>query len=92
MNIYVGNLPFSVDDNALRLLFEPYGPVQSATVVMDRETSRPRGFGFVEMGAAEGQAAIKALNGFRLESRELKVNEAQPRESRGPRGGGPNRR
>ncbi|MFQ5748667.1 MAG: RNA recognition motif domain-containing protein [Planctomycetota bacterium] len=87
MNIYVGNLPFSVGDQELRSLFEQYGEVQSASVILDRETGRPRGFGFVEMGDSEGNAAIEALNGHSLEGRDLRVNEAKPRESR-PRGGG----
>lgn len=88
MNIYVGNLPFSVDDDELRDLFAQFGEIQSAKIILDRETGRPRGFGFVEMGDAEGQSAIDALNGFSMQGRELRVNEAQPRENRGPRGGG----
>jgi cold-inducible RNA-binding protein len=88
MNIYVGNLPFSVDDDELRDLFAQFGEIQSAKIIMDRETGRPRGFGFVEMGDGEGQAAIDALNGFEMNGRALRVNEAQPRENRGPRGGG----
>lgn len=82
MNIYVGNLPFSTGDQELRALFKEYGAVQTAKVIMDRETGRPRGFGFVEMGDAEGQAAIKALNGHHFDGRDLKVNEARPREDR----------
>ncbi|RMH03597.1 MAG: RNA-binding protein [Planctomycetota bacterium] len=91
MNIYVGNLPFSVDDDELRNLFAQFGAIQSAKVIMDRDTGRSRGFGFVEMDNAEGQAAIDALNGHNLGGRDLRVNEAQPRENRGPRGGGRNR-
>ncbi|MBC8330106.1 MAG: RNA-binding protein [Planctomycetes bacterium] len=88
MNIYVGNLPFTVDDDELRDLFAQFGDIQSAKIIMDRETGRPRGFGFVEMGDADGQKAIEALNGFSMQGRELRINEAQPREDRGPRGGG----
>ena len=87
MNIYVGNLPYSVDDAELRNLFEPFGAVQSAKVIMDRDTGRSRGIGFVEMDTAAAQAAIQALNGREVGSRALRVNEAQPREDR-PRGGG----
>ena len=88
MKLYVGNLPYSVDDSALRGLFENYGTVHSASVVMDRETGRSRGFGFIEMDSAEAQAAATALNGNAVEGRALVVNEARPREDRGPRGGG----
>ncbi|RMH03057.1 MAG: RNA-binding protein [Planctomycetota bacterium] len=86
MNIYVGNLPFSVGDDELRNLFGAHGNVQSAKVILDRETGRPRGFGFVEMSDSEGRAAVSALNGHNLDGRDLKVNEARPREQRG--GGG----
>jgi RNA recognition motif-containing protein len=93
MNIYVGNLSFNTDDDALREAFEPYGEVSSASVIKDKFSGRSRGFGFVEMPvAAEGQAAIEALNGADLDGRALKVNEARPREARpqsgGSRGGG----
>lgn len=84
MNIYVGNLPYSVRDDELRELFAEYGEVSSAKVIMDRETNRSKGFGFVEMpdnGAA--QAAIDALNGNDSGGRPLRVNEARPRENRG---------
>ncbi|MGB0723056.1 MAG: RNA recognition motif domain-containing protein [Gammaproteobacteria bacterium] len=88
MNIYVGNLPYSVDSDALRDLFAAYGAVDRATVIMDRETNRSKGFGFVEMGnKEEGDAAISALNQSDCDGRKLKVNEARPREDR-PRGGG----
>ena len=86
MNIYVGNLPFSVGEDELRALFAQHGDVQSASIILDRETGRPRGFGFVEMDDAGGRKAIEALNGHVLEGRDLKVNEAKPREARG--GGG----
>ncbi|MBC8329295.1 MAG: RNA-binding protein [Planctomycetes bacterium] len=88
MNIYVGNLPFSVGDDELRNLFEAHGEVQSAKVIMDRETGQPRGFGFVEMPDSAGQAAISALHGHNLDGRDLKVNEAKPREPRSGGGGG----
>lgn len=83
MNIYVGNLNFRTNDDSLRNAFERFGEVSSARVIMDRETNRSRGFGFVEMpNNAEGQAAIDALNGADLEGRALKVNEARPKEQR----------
>jgi RNA recognition motif-containing protein len=93
MNIYVGNLPFSVDSEQLRSWFEEYGAVERATVVTDRFTGRSRGFGFVEMpNAEEAQRAIEALNGSQYEGRTLVVNIArerseQPRRSAPPRGG-----
>ncbi|MGE4299487.1 MAG: RNA recognition motif domain-containing protein [Desulfovibrionaceae bacterium] len=80
-NIYVGNLAWATSDEDLRSMFASYGEVISARVIMDRETGRSRGFGFVEMedGASE---AIQALNGSNIGGRTLKVNEAQPREKR----------
>ena len=85
--LYVGNLSFDVDSSELQRMFEPYGTVQSAQVVTDRETGRSRGFGFVEMGTdQEAQAAIEALAGRQAGGRTLVVNEAKPREDRG--GGG----
>ena len=87
--LYVGNLSFDVDSSELQRMFEPFGTVQSAQVVTDRETGRSRGFGFVEMGSdQEAQAAIDALNGQQMGSRALTVNEAKPREARGGPGGG----
>ena len=87
MNIYVGNLSFDVGDDDLRTEFEEFGTVESATVVKDRFTGKSRGFGFVEMNEqTEGQAAIEGLNGKDVKGRELRVNEARPREER--RGGG----
>ncbi len=91
MKIYVGNMPFSMTEDQLRGLFEAYGKVDSVNVVMNRETGRSRGFGFVEMGNAdEARKAIDALNSQDCEGRPLNVNEARPREDRGPRrnGGG----
>ena len=87
--LYVGNLTYGVTDTALSQLFEPHGSVQSAQVIMDRDTGRSKGFGFVEMGSeAEAQAAIQALNGKEVEGRALTVNEAKPREDRGGGRGG----
>ncbi len=86
-NVYVGNLAFSVTSDSLRELFEQYGAVSSASVVMDRDTGRSRGFGFVEMDSG-GEEAIEALNGKDWEGRTLTVNEARPRNDRGGGGGG----
>ena len=82
-NIYVGNLPFSVTEASLRAMFEEHGSVQSANLIMDRDTGRPRGFGFVEMDDdSQAQAAMDALDGTELDGRALKVNEAKEREKR----------
>jgi hypothetical protein len=86
--LYVGNLAYSVRDESLQSAFGQYGTVTSAKVMMDRETGRSKGFGFVEMGSdAEAQAAINGMNGQPLEGRPVVVNEARPREDR-PGGGG----
>ncbi len=87
--IYVGNLPFSATQDEVREVFEEYGSVNEVNLVTDRETGRPRGFGFVEM-ADDGDAdnAIEALDNFNMGGRNLKVNEARPREPRGGGGGG----
>ena len=83
--LYVGNLSYGVTDSELEQLFGAYGTVQSAQVIMDRDTGRSKGFGFVEMGSdQEAQAAIAALNGHEIEGRPLTVNEARPK----PEGGG----
>jgi cold-inducible RNA-binding protein len=88
MNIYVGNLPFSLTDGELEDLFVEFGSVSRARHMTDRETGRPRGFGFVEMeNREEGETAIEKLNGLEIDGRALKVNEARPREER-PRSGG----
>ncbi len=89
MKLYVGNLAFTTTEQELKALFEPYG-VTSASLVMDRETGRPRGFGFVELDNEQGAAAIAGLNGKNIGGRDLTVNEAKPRESRtaGSGGGG----
>jgi RNA recognition motif-containing protein len=80
--IYVGNLPYSVTDSTLESNFAEFGSVSSAKVMMDRETGRSKGFGFVEMASAEvAQAAIKALNGMSVDGRSITVNLARPRES-----------
>ena len=86
--LYVGNLTYGVTDSTLLQMFEPHGTVQSAQVIMDRDTGRSKGFGFVEMGSdQEAQAAIQALNGKEVDGRSLTVNEAKPRTEGGGRGG-----
>jgi RNA recognition motif-containing protein len=82
--IYVGNLPFSADETAVRDLFSQHGTVDSVSLINDRETGRPRGFGFVEMPSADAARAIQSLNGQDMGGRPLKVNEAQDK----PKGGG----
>ena len=77
MKVYVGNLPWSVTNQDLQDLFTPFGAVESAQVVTDRDTGRSRGFGFVEMAGAYAAEAIASLNGSEIESRALRVNEAQ---------------
>jgi RNA recognition motif-containing protein len=85
--LYVGNLTYGVTDSDLQQMFEAHGTVHSAQVIMDRDTGRSKGFGFVEMGSdQEAQAAIQAMNGKEVDGRALTVNEAKPREDRG--GGG----
>src|ERR1700758_520829 len=87
--LYVGNLGYGVTDSDLAKMFEAHGTVESAQVIMDRDTGRSKGFGFVEMKSdQEAQAAIAALNGQQSGGRSLTVNEAKPREDRGGRGGG----
>ncbi len=90
MNIYVGNLSFEVTEDDLRAAFEAFGAVETASVVMDKFSGRSRGFGFIEMSTSdEAQAAISGLDGSDLKGRNLKVNEAKPRnDSRGGGGGG----
>ncbi len=88
MNIYVGNLSFDSTEQGLHTAFAAYGAVQEARLITDRETGRPRGFGFVEMpNKEEAEEAIKGLNGKELDGRELTVNEARPK-GEGGRGGG----
>ncbi|HVW70289.1 MAG TPA: RNA-binding protein [Steroidobacteraceae bacterium] len=85
--LYVGNLPFTATDESVRTLFAKYGTVEKVSLITDRETGRPRGFGFVEMSNADASRAMQALNGTDFDGRPLKVNEAQDRE----RSGGGNR-
>ena len=80
MNIYLGNLPFSATEADIKDLFAEYGTVDSVAIVLDRESGRPRGFGFVELAEdARAQDAIRDLNGTDLQGRAIKVNEAKPR-------------
>ena len=91
-NIFVGNLSFSVTEQTLRSLFEPYGAIERVNVVTDRDTGKSRGFAFVEMtNDADAAKAINALNGRDVEGRTLNVNEARPKADR-PSGGGSGRR
>jgi RNA recognition motif-containing protein len=86
--LYVGNLSYGVNSSDLQKMFEEYGTVESAQVIMDRDTGRSKGFGFVEMGSdQEAQAAIAALSGKEMDGRTLTVNEARPKEGGGGRGG-----
>ncbi|HXE22258.1 MAG TPA: RNA-binding protein [Rhodoferax sp.] len=87
--LYVGNLPYSFRDEDMQQAFSQFGSVSSAKVMMERDTGRSKGFGFVEMGSdAEAQAAIKGMNGQSVGGRDLVVNEARPMEPRPPRSGG----
>lgn len=87
--LYVGNLTYNVNDSDLEALFTPFGTVQSAQIIVDRETNRSKGFGFVEMSSdSEAQAAIQGLNDREHDGRNLTVNEAKPREPRSGGGGG----
>jgi RNA recognition motif-containing protein len=93
MNIYVSNLSFAVQDEDLRGFFAEYGEVTSAKVIMDKFTNRSRGFGFVEMSdKTAAQTAIKELDGATVDGRQIKVNEARPREERGGAGSGAGKR
>jgi RNA recognition motif-containing protein len=86
--LYVGNLAYGITDSDLEQMFAPHGTVQSAQVIMDRDTGRSKGFGFVEMGSdQEAQTAIQALNGKEVDGRSLTVNEARPKEGGGGGGG-----
>jgi RNA recognition motif-containing protein len=92
--LYVGNLPFTATDDSVRSLFSQHGTVEKVSLISDRDTGRPRGFGFVEMSNADASRAMQALNGTDFEGRPLKVNEAQERERSGgggSRSGGPRR-
>ena len=88
MKLFVGNLPFSATEDAVRQLFEAHGAVQKIALITDRETGRPRGFGFVEMANADATRAMQALNGTDFGGRALKIDEAQARERTGGGGGG----
>lgn len=81
-NIYVGNLPFNATEDEVRELFAPFGEVDAVRLITDRETGRPRGFGFVEMDDAGAEAAIEALDGSSMGGRELRINEARERQPR----------
>jgi RNA recognition motif-containing protein len=84
--LYVGNLPFSATEDAVRAVFSKHGTVEKVSLIADRDTGRPRGFAFVEMSNADASRAMQALNGADMDGRALKVNEAQDRERSG--GGG----
>lgn len=87
MNIYIGNLPYSISEDELRDLFAAHGEVSSANIIMDRDSGRSKGFGFVEMpDKAQGEAAINAINQTDVQGRSVRVNEARPRNDN--RGGG----
>jgi RNA recognition motif-containing protein len=86
--LFVGNLPFSATEQSVRALFEPHGEITSLALINDRDTGRPRGFGFIEMSNADAAKAMQALNGKDFEGRAIKVNEAQAKERSGGGGGG----
>ena len=87
MNIYVGNLPYDLNEEEIKAMFGEFGQVSTVTLITDRESGRPKGFGFVEMADdAQGQAAIAALNGKEIKGRTVRVDKAEPRTER--RGGG----
>lgn len=88
MKLFVGNLPFSATEDAVRQLFEAHGHVNKISLITDRETGQPRGFGFVEMDNADAARAMQALNGQDFQGRRLKVNEAIAKERSGGGGGG----
>jgi RNA recognition motif-containing protein len=89
--LYVGNLPFTATDVGVRALFAKHGTVETVSLITDRDTGRPRGFGFVEMSNADASRAMQALNGTDFEGRPLRVNEAQERERSGGGNRGPRR-
>lgn len=90
MNIYIGNLPYSISEDELRELFAAHGEVSSVNIIMDRESGRSKGFGFIEMpDSAHGEAAINAINQTDVQGRSLRVNEARPKNDN--RGGGERR-
>lgn len=83
MNIYVGNMPFSMDENQIREEFGAFGEIHSAKVITDRDTGRSKGFAFVEMDDADARTAIESMNERQIDGRSLNVNEARPREGGG---------
>jgi RNA recognition motif-containing protein len=85
--LYVGNLPFTATDESVHALFASHGTVEKVSLITDRDSGRPRGFGFVEMSNADAARAMQALNGTDFEGRSLRVNEAQERSGGGNRGG-----
>jgi RNA recognition motif-containing protein len=88
MNIYVGNLPYDLSEDEIKTMFAEFGEVSTVTLITDRESGRPKGFGFVEMtDESQGQAAIAGLNGKEIKGRTVRVDKAEPRTER-PRGGG----
>jgi cold-inducible RNA-binding protein len=89
--LYVGNLPFSATEEAVKALFSKHGTVEKVSLITDRDTGRPRGFGFVEMSNADASRAMQALNGTDLDGRSLKINEAQDKQRSGGGGGGSRR-
>ena len=89
--LYVGNLPFDATEESVRALFAAHGTVEKLSLVTDRDTGRPRGFGFVEMSNADASRAMQALNGQDFSGRSLRINEAQDRNGGGGGGGGGNR-
>ena len=92
-NIFVGNLSFTATEDSVRSMFEAYGPVDRVSIVTDRDTGQPKGFGFVEMtNDADAEKAITALNGTELNGRALTINEARPKTERAGGGGGGGRR
>jgi RNA recognition motif-containing protein len=88
MKLYVGNLSYSTNDSTLNELFSPFGQVESARVITDRDSGTSKGFGFVEMSNSDAQKAMGALNGREIDGRAIRVNEAKPQESRTGGGGG----
>jgi RNA recognition motif-containing protein len=86
--LYVGNLPFTATETEVRSLFEQHGKVDAVKIINDRDTGRPRGFCFVDMPGSDAQNAIQQLNGFEMNGRPLRINEARERAARPPRAGG----
>jgi RNA recognition motif-containing protein len=89
MKLYVGNMPFSMDETQIRSLFSQHGEISSANVIMDRDSGRPRGFAFIEMSDQDARKAMSALDAYEVDGRNLKVSEAKPR---GDGGGGSSNR